>query len=93
MNYPIIHFKERHKFEVTIDDYTAYLKYSINGNDMDIYTTFVPVAIGGRGVASELVKEAYKYAYQNSLRVIPSCDYVKIWLKRHIREESGAMPK
>ncbi|TKR89122.1 hypothetical protein L596_013268 [Steinernema carpocapsae] len=48
---------------------------------MDIYHTRVPVEHQGRGVAKLLVDEAFKYAADNNLKVLPTCTYVDKFAK------------
>ena len=58
----IMHSLEKSGFHVTVDGYEAYVTYKIENGCLDIRHTVVPSEIGGRGIASELVKSAYDYA-------------------------------
>lgn len=72
------------KFFVTIDGKEAFLLYRISGNAMDIYDTFTPSELRGRGIAEQLALAAFKYAKENNLRIIPTCPYISdTFLKRH----------
>ena len=50
---------------------------------LDVYSTYVPKALGGRGIAAALVKEAYDYADSLGLYSLGTCSYAAIWLKRN----------
>lgn len=82
MEYHVKHYPEKNRFETVQDGFTAYVEYWLNGNNMDIYRTYVPPQIEGRGIAAALVDKAYEYADKNDLKIIPTCSYVKVWLKR-----------
>ena len=49
----------------------------------DIRHTIVPEEIGGRGIASALVKAAYDYARCKCLKPVATCAYAVVWLQRH----------
>ena len=50
---------------------------------LDVRHTIVPGEIGGRGIASALVKAAYDYALANELVPVATCSYAVKWLERH----------
>ena len=58
----IKHNAEQRRFEIEVDGYKAHVAYSIHDNGLDIRHTIVPSEIGGRGIASALVKAAYDFA-------------------------------
>ena len=53
----IIHEPAQGRFYTTVDGYTAHVSYRIENGGLDIRHTIVPEEIGGRGIASELVKD------------------------------------
>lgn len=79
----IMHSLEKSGFHVTVDGYEAYVTYKIENGCLDIRHTVVPSEIGGRGIASELVKSAYDYALSQGLSCIATCRYAAVWLERH----------
>ena len=50
---------------------------------LELYSTFVPGAERGKGVAAALVEAALVHARGAGCRVIPSCWYVALWIRRH----------
>ncbi len=79
----VIHDTDKNQFTIDIGEYCAYLAYSnVGGDIIDIYTTYVPEALRGQNIASELVGAAIDYAKQNNLKIIPTCSYVERYMQR-----------
>jgi len=79
----IEHDKERRTFQTLVDGITAYVSYRLVDDGLDIRHTIVPDEIGGRGIASALVKAAYDYALKNGYKPVATCSYAVVWLQRH----------
>jgi predicted GNAT family acetyltransferase len=78
-----------HQFEVLIDDHRAYLSYMDLGKQtLDIYRTFVPNALRGRGIAAALTEQALEYAQSSGYSVIASCSYVERFIERRQRQST-----
>ncbi|HEY7611792.1 MAG TPA: GNAT family N-acetyltransferase [Gemmatimonadales bacterium] len=72
------------RFTVAGSGGTAVLSYAAAGTDiLELYSTYVPPADRGRGIAAQLVQAAVEYARAEGFRIIPSCWYVAVWLRRH----------
>ncbi|MEO8623631.1 MAG: GNAT family N-acetyltransferase [bacterium] len=71
------------EFEIRTDAGTALLRYSRNGNVLDLIHTEVPGELAGRGLGSLLAKFALDYARANNLKVIASCPFVHTYMSRH----------
>ncbi|MDP3437669.1 MAG: GNAT family N-acetyltransferase [Bacteroidales bacterium] len=84
----ITHNTDTKRFETIEDGITGYVEYENYEGGLDLTHTIVPKAIGGRGVAADLVKYVLDYAAQNSLKVKPTCSYVKVYIDRH-KEQYG----
>ncbi|HEX7769455.1 MAG TPA: GNAT family N-acetyltransferase, partial [Dokdonella sp.] len=50
---------------------------------MVIDHTEVPPAVGGRGIAGQLVRAAFETARRAGWRVHPACSYAAAWIQRH----------
>jgi predicted GNAT family acetyltransferase len=72
-----------HKFTTEVDGHVGELEYTVSGGVMSIMHTRVPPAIGGRGIAAELMKAALEAAASNQWRVRPVCSYAVAYMKRH----------
>ena len=69
------HDEAQKKFWVEVDGYKADMSYHLKEGHLDI--------IGGRGIASMLVKTAYDYARHKGLKPMATCAYAVRWLQRH----------
>lgn len=79
----IIHDASRHRFVTIVDGYEGYVEYERVGDSIALTHTIVPAEIGGRGIAGDLVKQAFEYAKEEGLSVIPVCSYAVAWVGRH----------
>lgn len=80
----IEHDQPGQRFLAHTGEGTAVLAYDRTGDRvMDIYSTFVPPAARGRGIAARLVEAAVAHARAEGYRIIPSCSYVVTWLRAH----------
>ena len=80
----VSHDETSRRFCVTLEGYEACLMYRRQGQQLDLYHTYVPEVFRGRGIAEQLCKAAFEYANAHQLRVVPSCSYISgAYLKRH----------
>lgn len=81
---PVIrHEPEARRFRTDLEGHEAELTYRLDGPLMVIEHTWVPQAIGGRGIAAQLVRSAFEHARDQGLRVVPACSYAAVWVNRH----------
>ena len=83
MSMEISHDPATGRFSTRLDGHQAELAYRRQDGRLLIDHTGVPRAIGGRGVAGELVKAALDYARAEGLRVVPLCSYSGEYIRRH----------
>jgi predicted GNAT family acetyltransferase len=76
------------RFLASVDGVQAELDYESSAGVMRLTHTGVPAAIGGRGVAAELVRTALEYARVEGLKVVPACSYVAGYITRHPEYQS-----
>lgn len=88
MENKITHNPSTKRFETVVDGITAYVEYQEYPGGLDLVHTIVPKPIGGKGIAAALVKHALDYAQSNSLKIIPTCSYIRIYVDRH-KEQYG----
>jgi uncharacterized protein len=79
----VTHNRGQHRFEIPLGAELALLQYREHDGSIDLIHTEVPQSHQGQGLADKLAKAALDYARQNQLRVIPSCKFVRAYLKRH----------
>lgn len=63
----------------------GYIDYTIDGNVMDMPHTLVFPEYEGQGVGTALVRQSLDLVREidSELRVIPTCPFIDIWIKRH----------
>ncbi|MDQ6635258.1 MAG: N-acetyltransferase [Gemmatimonadota bacterium] len=79
----VVHDAMAGKFEIRTDTGAAVLTYERRGDTLDLMHTRVPGALEGQGYGGALAKAALDYARANGLKVIPTCPFVSVYLRRH----------
>lgn len=79
----IAHNPDAARFEAWVDGLLCQAAYRLHDGVLDIHHTGVPQALGGRGIAAQLVVSALQYARTHGLKVRPTCSYVAVYLRRH----------
>ena len=63
--------------EIEGERHSGYLEWEPRGEDVRVAThTVVPRAIGGRGIAAQLVERLVADAREEGFRIVPQCSYV-----------------
>lgn len=83
MDYNIKHVNSLNRFELDVEGHIAHIDYVLNDSIINFTHTWVPKELEGKGIGSALTKHALEYARINSLKVIPSCPFVKVYIDRH----------
>lgn len=78
----INHDRDAHRFTTDVDGQRAQLDYTLAGTVMSITHTRVPQAIGGRGVAAELMRAALETARDRGWSVNPVCSYAVAYMRK-----------
>lgn len=79
----ITHNERAQQFEMPVAGGLAVLRYRRSAGQIDLLHTMVPHDDEGRGHATALVQAAFAYARRASLIVVPTCPFVKAYLRRH----------
>ena len=78
------HEPAAHRFVARIGAVEAVLEYdSLDANTLEYHHTFVPPALRGGGIASQLTAFALRYARENGVKVRPTCPFVSRYVARH----------
>jgi predicted GNAT family acetyltransferase len=88
----ISHDRNAHRFTTEVDGYRAELDYTIADRVMTITHTGVPQAIGGRGIAAELMRAAMQVARESGWSINPACSYAAAYLRKHRQSAGGRDP-
>ena len=79
----IRHDADRGLFSVVVDGVKGYVQYERDGDTLVATHTVVPPAIGGRGIAGQLVARLFEHARAEGLKVRAQCSYVAAWTRKH----------
>jgi predicted GNAT family acetyltransferase len=79
----IEHDRNARRFKTTVEGHQAVLDYILSKDVMTITHTGVPHAIGGRGIAAELMRAALGAARAEGWQVNPACSYAAAYMRRH----------
>lgn len=71
------------RFEAHTEHGVAHLKYIARGDVLDLVHTEVPQEAEGQGIGAALAKAALDHARAEGMKVIPSCPFVRTYIKRH----------
>jgi uncharacterized protein len=82
MTHTITHQEKTGRFEITLGDKLAYLQYQRRDQVIEYSYVYVPVEYRGHGIAAELALYAMKYAQAQSLKVIPTCPYIRAFMHK-----------
>lgn len=83
---------DKNRFELVIDNHTAFMDYIISKQNIIYLThTEVPKSLEGQGVGSALVAKVFEFIKKNDLEVAPLCPFVAAYLKRHPELAAGLL--
>ena len=71
------------RFSTIVEGQKAFIEYERVDDVLVLTHTWVPKAIGGRGIAGQLVRAALDFAREQGLKVRPECSYADAWMRRH----------
>lgn len=75
--------EDEHRFVVERDGLVAELVYALDGDRMTLLHDGVPSELERRGIGSELVRAAIRWAASEGLTVDPRCPFARGWLQAH----------
>ena len=76
------------RYEVEVEGKLAIAEYMLNGNNLTLTHTEVPVELEGRGIANALAEFAFNDAKTRELKVIALCPFMFAYVKRHPEHRS-----
>lgn len=84
---------QRQRYEINVDDELAgFAEYLDNGDQRIFYHTEIGESFAGRGLASTLIQAALSDTRALDKRVVPACQFVAKYLKRHHDFDDGIDP-
>jgi uncharacterized protein len=79
----VVNNKAGHRFELTVEGHLAATYYELAGGVITFVHTEVPPELGGKGVASALIKGALEQVRKDGLQVVAECEFVKAYIGKH----------
>lgn len=77
------HNEAANRFEAEVSGHLAVAEYIRAGEQIVFTHTEVPEELEGQGVASQLIRTALDHAREQNLEVVPSCQFVAAYIRRH----------
>ncbi|HWJ22534.1 MAG TPA: GNAT family N-acetyltransferase [Gemmatimonadaceae bacterium] len=71
------------RFEIHVPEGTPQLQYVRRDGVVQLVHTEVPEALEGRGFGAALAKAALDAARAAGLKVVPTCPFVRTYIRRH----------
>jgi predicted GNAT family acetyltransferase len=79
----VVNNTAKHRYELAVDGHIAATYYSIADDVITFVHTEVPPELGGKGIASQLIKGALDQVRADGLKVIAQCPFVKAYIEKH----------
>lgn len=79
----VIHEKENERFVIYLDGNEVYVEYTLEDKEINLYHTYTHPALRGKGLAAHVVRAAFEFAKENSLKVIPTCSYTQAFISKN----------
>ena len=81
---PVTDNRHRHRFELKTGDKLSIVDYQqVDDETIALTHTEVDPSLEGQGVGSHLVHGVLEYVERNNLKIVPLCQFVKVYIKRH----------
>ncbi|MCP2041558.1 putative GNAT family acetyltransferase [Neisseria sp. HSC-16F19] len=82
-NYTVTDNTEKSRFEIHVDGHIAFEDYRLFDGGIAYVHTEVPPELGGRGIASFLIKYILDDAIAKGLKIKPVCPFVRAYIEKH----------
>jgi predicted GNAT family acetyltransferase len=79
----IVNNTAKHRYELSVDGHIAATYYTLADGVITFVHTEVPPELGGKGIASKLIKGALDQVRADGLKVIPQCPFVKAFIEKN----------
>jgi len=82
--------KREQRFEMRLTEgKTAFIQYEKAGEGALALThTEVPEEFEGKGIGGALVKKTFEIIQEENLKIVPTCPFISVYLKRHPEYQS-----
>lgn len=83
MEEKVIHEKEKERFVIYSEDKEAFVEYNTGEGKINLFHTYTDPDLRGKGLAAQVVRAALEFARENKFKVIPTCSYVRVFIKKN----------
>ena len=81
--YQLVDSPAEKQFQFVLDGAIAKIEYIRVKDKIYLTHTEVPKGYEGKGIGTELIKQALEYIKTHNLTLVPLCPFVALYLKRH----------
>jgi predicted GNAT family acetyltransferase len=79
----VVNNTPKHRYELAVEGHIAATYYELSGNVITFVHTEVPPELGGKGIASKLIRGALDQVRADGLKVIAQCPFVKAFIEKN----------
>ena len=83
MDVNVVRNEAANRFETRVEGELCVLDYRLRERVLTIEHVLVPAAVGGRGIAAALTRNALETARREGWCVVPECSYAAAYVERH----------
>ena len=80
---PVRNNEDANRFEIDVDGELGVSEYRRRNGTIIFTHTEVPPKAEGKGIGNALAKTALDYARSEGLRVVPRCQFIAAYIRRH----------
>ncbi|WP_027127473.1 GNAT family N-acetyltransferase [Gelidibacter mesophilus] len=80
---PLVKNEDKKRFEIEVDGHYAFIDYKAPGDKIALIHTETDPELKGKGAASAVVEKTLHYLDENSTLLLPFCQYVFAYIKKH----------
>ena len=71
------------RYEMPVEGFVGFIEYIKTKDEVYLTHTEVPRELEGKGIGSEMVRQALEDIERQGLRLVPLCPFVAVYLRRH----------
>lgn len=79
----VVNNEQAKRYEVRVEEKTAFAQYSIAGKNIVFTHTEVPEEFEGQGIASKIARFALDDAVERGLKIQPLCPFMNKYVREH----------
>ena len=79
----VVNNPSQHRYQLTVEGHIAAAYYEIASGVITFVHTEVPPELGGKGIASKLIRGALDQVRAGDLKVVAQCPFVKAFIAKN----------